>query len=165
MISSCASQSDDDAWKEIVSEDGSYKILFPDNPSKIIKQGQTQAGKVIYPKYELYQPNTYFSVLKAEVDVSKENLKSYYDNMSQQTIKLNNHTLMIEKDIWQNKNLGRELKATSQNTQFTSRFYLINNKFCQVSARVNVSVKDDAKTQEQVNKFLDSFEIIEKESN
>lgn len=153
-------------WKEFVSEEGRFKVTFPDTPRQSFKENETQAGKVKTTIFSAALTEDYFEVrygdFPAEPDVDRNNLKSYYDFIRDNTLKLQPSTLLSERDLSLNGKPGRELVINLNETYTKYRLFLIGNRIFQTTTRVGISRKDDSEVQERSNKFLDSFQIIEK---
>ena len=69
---------------------------------------------------------------------------------------------MSQRDVSLNGKLGRELIVIFKETYITYRFYFIENRMFQAVTGVSVSHKDYKEVQQRTNKFLDSFQAIEK---
>ncbi len=153
-------------WKEFVSEEGRFKVNFPGAPRQSFKEIDTQAGKAKTTIYSVALTEDYFEVrygdFPAEPDVDRNNLKSYYDFIRDNTLKLQSSTLLSERDLSLNGNPGRELVINFNENYTIYRFFLIGNRIFQTTTRVGISRKDDPQIQERSNKFQDSFQIIEK---
>lgn len=154
-------------WKEFVSEEGKFKILFPGIPRKSVREIDTPNGKVKNYISDVTLGNDYFAVMYSDFPdapvMNQDELKANYDAISNYTLnKSQESTLIREQDIGLNGKLGRELIVDSKGINLRYRFFLIENRMFQIVTGVNISVKNDVKTQERINKFLDSFQVIEK---
>lgn len=152
-------------WKEFVSEEGRFKILFPGIPRQTFKENDTQAGKAKTTIFELPLSEDYFEIrygdFPAEPDVNQNDLKPYYDFIRDNTLRLQQSTLLSERDISINGKLGRELVTNYNGTYIRHWLFLIGRRMYQASTRVEISRKDDSQIQERSNKFLDSLQFLE----
>lgn len=153
-------------WKEFVSEEGRFKIVFPGIPRQSFKENDTPNGKVKTTIFDLPLKGDYFEVrygdFPAEPDVDYNNLKPYYDFIRDNTLKLQSSTLLNEQDVFLNGKLGRELVTNFNGTYIRHRLFLVGRRMYQTSTRVEISHKDNLEIQERSNKFIDSFQIMEK---
>jgi hypothetical protein len=153
-------------WKDFVSEDGQFKVKFPTTPEQSIRTSPLGNGKIQYPKIEVSLPqiylSVYFSDIQDENSLSRDELKSYYDFIRDETIRLNNSQLISDRDILVNENVGREIVESRNDKVVTYRIFLIKNKLYQLKTEINSSLKKDNEVKEMSEKFLDSFQVIEK---
>ncbi len=83
-------------------------------------------------------------------------------------MKLTSSTLISERDIWLKGRLGREVivkrgSFLNLNNQIdTYRFYLVGDRVFQLNTSIKSSQMKDAENAGNIQKFLDSFQIIEK---
>ena len=152
-------------WKEFVSDEGRFKINFPDTPHQSFKENDTPNGKVKTTIFDVALSEDYFEIryadFLAEPDVDQNNLKRYYDFIRDNTLKLQPSTLLSERDFSLNGKAGRELIINVNGTYIKYRLILIGRRMYQASTRVEISRKDDPQIQERTDKFLDSFQIME----
>jgi hypothetical protein len=156
-------------WKEFISDEGRFKVLFPGIPHQTFKENDTPNGKVKTTIFDVALTEDYFEVrygdFLAEPDVNQNDLKSYYDFIRDNTLKLQPSTLLSERDISLNGKQGRELVINFNETYIKYRLFLIGRRMFQASIRVKISRKDDPIFQDRANKFLDSFQILENSLN
>ncbi len=152
-------------WKEFVSEEGKFKIIFPGIPRQTFKENDTQGGKVKTTVFDVALTKDYFEVrygdFPAEPDVNQNDLRPYYDFIRDNTLRLQQSTLLRERDISINGMLGRELVTNYNGTYIRHWLFLIGRRMYQASTRVEISRKDDPQIQERSNKFLDSLQFLE----
>lgn len=153
-------------WKELVSDEGRFSVLFPGIPKQSLREVDTPNGKAKSPKFDVFLPDGIFSVrygdLPFEPNVNPNDLKSYYDSIRSDTLKAQPATLISERDVWINGKLGRELVVELDGTYSMYRFILNGKRIYQANTVVKISRKDDPTAQAMSNKFLDSFQIMEK---
>lgn len=168
-FSACKAQNkeQDFDWKEFVSEEGKFKATFPAIPARLTKEADSVQGlQTVRFGVSIAQPEIYFGVWYADFPnapaMDQETLKNYYENMRDGFSKAPNIELLSEREVWTDKNLGLELVLKTGNSIVKNRFFLIKTRNFQVITSANSSVMEDAEVEKNVNKFLDSFQPIEK---
>lgn len=171
LFSSCNIRNKKFNWKEFVSDEGRFKVMFPNTPKKSVEENEWKDGSVSTYKFEVFS-QIYFSVRYSDYrnssdDLGKEKLKYIYDYQRDFALKVDKSELISEKDIWVGENLGREI-VVSRKTFFnlfeainTYRFYLIKGRTFQLNASTQAS-NYDSNANKNINRFFDSFEFIEK---
>ena len=171
MFSACNAQNkaQNFDWKEFVSDEGKFKVTFPVVPTKSVKETAGGISKVQSTRFEvsLLEPEIYFGVLYADFptapSMNQEALRAYYDKYRDALQKASDAELISERDIYVNGNLGRELVLKSKKQIIvTQQNYLIGTRSFQVMTTAKSSLMENAKIKKDVNKFLDSFQFIEK---
>jgi hypothetical protein len=156
-------------WKEFVSEDGQFKATFPMEPKEVVEENEWNNMKVPTHRFEVFT-RIYFGVRYSDFPNStaanSDNFKYIYDYQRDLTLKLANARLVEEKDIWMNKNLGREI-IVSRKTFFDLfnqtdiyRFFQIGNRTFQLNTS-GLSFSEDAEVDKDAYRFLNSFQVIE----
>jgi hypothetical protein len=170
LFSGCKRQSKSESlnWKEFVSDEGKFKATFPVNPTKTVKETDVPSGKLQNTRFESssVEPVIYFGVWYADhsnvPNMNQDALRINYDNIRDVFAKAPNTELLSEKEVWVNEKLGRELTLKTGNQTAKNRMFLVGNRQYQLITSTNSSVMEDAEAQRTINKFLDSFQLVEK---
>ncbi len=156
-------------WKEFVSDEGKFKATFPFIPVKTVKEIDGGTGKIQTTRFEisLSEPEIYFGVLYADYPnaptMNEDALRTNYDNVRDGFSKAGNGKLTSDRDVWANGKLGREIVFDFDNkTIVTYRTYLIGTRQFQVITSTKASLIKDAEIKRSIDKFLNSFQFVEK---
>ena len=155
-------------WKEFVSEEGGFKATFPFNPVKSIKETDGGNRKIQSVRFEisLAEPEIYLGVMYADFpnvpEMNEEVFRTYYDNIRNGFKIAKDTELISERDVRVNGKLGRELTLKGGNQITKYRTYLIGNRQFQVITSTTSNLMNTASIEKDVNKFLDSFQLLEK---
>ena len=171
IFSGCNIQNKKFNWKEFVSDEGRFKVMFPDIPKTSVEENDWKDVSISTYKFEVFS-QIYFSVRYSDYrnssdGLDKDKLKYLYDYQRDFALKVDKSELISEKDIWVGENLGREI-VVSRKTFFnlfkainTYRFYSIEGRTFQLNASTQ-TFNYDIKAIKDINRFFDSFEYIEK---
>ena len=161
-----------DDWVESNSEEGKYSISFPKTPTERISQVETIFGPIAM-KFKGYQDNTGIddnlmygvSFMDYPSDkISSEKLDSlkiseFFTNSINGTMQaIQGSNLVVE--IIKFKNYpGRKFRMSLKNGMvlYVSQIYLVKNRVYMLQ----VITKVDNSFNNSINKFLNSFELIE----
>ncbi len=169
LLTACAAQStrsDAVQWKEIVSVEGRFKLTFPGEPVTRFHDRETLEGNVrateIYVGFRQITFMLMWADLPNAADTSEDRLRGNYDLFRDGMLEKAGAKLRSEKDVRANGRLGREI-SLSVGSQFVKyRIYVIDGRQYQLITSRDYTLRNDPALQKQVDKFLDSFQLIEK---
>ena len=168
LFSACNAQNKGQSsiWKEFVSVEGKFKVMFPDIPKKSNKEIVGKLGKRQSYSFEVSSTPTAFAVTYQDLPnlptTNQDSLKFLHDNLRDKALKETNSKLISGREIWLDGKLGRELIVTIDNQILTNRMYFVGNRQFQLTTSVDSSISTNEEIVSAVNTFLDSFQIIEK---
>ena len=93
--------------------------------------------------------------------MTQEALRTYYDNTRDEATRTTSTVLLNETDVWIDGKLGRESTWKIRNSTVKNRMLLIGNRQYQMLISIEVAVMENAGAQKTINKFLNSFQLIE----
>lgn len=153
-------------WKEFISEEGKFKATFPAIPIKSATKGGKD-DQIPIDKYEVFfdEPFIYFGVwckdFPAKSSMTQDEFKTEYDDIQNRMLK-DKAELVSSRDIWINGKLGRELVYKSGILTTKYRVYSIGNRGYELITSTKSSLLEDTDVEISVDKFLDSFQPIDK---
>ena len=151
-------------WREVVSEEGAFKVAFPGEPVSPKKslEARLMMPNIITGSYYLQAPKVYYNFFFNEhTDEGKDagKLKSIYDAKRDLYLSGADFKLVSERDVFLGQHLGRE-RVTSDGAAETftkTRTFVINRMIYELSA--TASKTNFAAEQGNIDKFLDSFAL------
>lgn len=155
-------------WKELTSEQGAFRCLFPLNPTKTVKEMDLKGGKLQSFRFETstVEPVIYFGAWYADFpnlpDMDQNALRINYDRIREGFASTPNIEFISDKDVWADKNLGHEFTVKTANQIVRNRMFLIKKRQYQLIVSADSLVMENIEAQQIVNKFLDSFQLTEK---
>lgn len=153
-------------WKEFVSVEGKFKVSFPDVPKKFNHEINEKLGKRQSYSFEVSFPQTGFAVTYQDLPnlpaMNQDSLKLLQDNLREKSLKETNSKLISERNIWLDGKLGRETVVKINNQILIHRMYFTGNRQFQIVTSIDSSLSTNEEIINAVNKFLDSFQLIEK---
>ena len=166
LLSACSLQNRNQHfdWKEFVSDEGGFKIAFPGIPQKSVEEFDWMDKKIPVYRFPVPTQNIRFEVRYsdyADAALYHHTLQYFYDYQRDQALELTNAKLISESDIWLNENSGREIVVIHNKQIDKYRFYKIGNHVFQLNTSNSSYLKEDAEVERNINKFLDSFQLIE----
>ncbi|HXH69404.1 MAG TPA: hypothetical protein VNI60_03555 [Pyrinomonadaceae bacterium] len=157
-------QPEDGIWKELVSEEGRFKILFPKEPEKLVRNKDFPRGNS-FIEYKLWTNFRKYSVSFAEFDnvksLSNEQLNGLYDITRDGIVKDAKGKLSTDNSLQVGNVLGREITYEQENYIVINRYFLNGNKFYQIITVVEKELNVGTNVQEFGKKFLGSFRFID----
>jgi len=152
-------------WREFVSEAGRFKAIFPAEPDTIKSQAGLN-GTIRKTQITAAFPQIAFMLIYADFPgtpaMNDEALRNDYDVVQNGTASVTSSKLISKRDIWLSGKLGREitLKTGAQIVKY--RLHLIGDRQYQVITSFDAVLENDKQTQINVDRFLQSFQLIEK---
>jgi len=148
-------------WKEFISSDGGYSVLFPGTPIEQTQQVNTVDGAINMHFIE-FNGKT-FSYFTGYVDYPeslfyRETADEILDGMRDRGVSKN---ILLSEDILSlDGDPGRDLKVQMSGGKYIKyqRIYLVEHRAFQIIAVV--AVKDEDNKSYYIKKFLDSFKLI-----
>jgi hypothetical protein len=162
------SQAQNTDWKEFVSEEGRFKAAFPFVPVKSVKEMDAGNGKIESIRFEisLAEPEIYFGVWYVDFPnaptMNEEMLRANYNALRNGYKQNPNFELLGEREVRVNGKPGLELTMKTGNSTAKSQTFWLGKRNFQIITIVKSSLFSDANIQKNMNKFLDSFQFIEK---
>jgi hypothetical protein len=150
--------------REFTSEEGGFKVNFPDAPQKTVSVIGWEGYKIPITKYEaangawLYTI-TYFDFPYA-TDATRS--KSLYVSGRRQILARPGRKLIEERDFYLDKRLGLELVIEDADSTSIQRLVLVGRRYYQLSVFMPSRFSDSSPAVREsflngANKFLDSF--------
>ena len=156
-------QVENKVWKELISEEGNFKILFPKEPEKLIRDKDFSRGNS-FIEYKLWTNFRKYSVsfgdLGAVKSLSDNQLKEIYDKMRDGIIKDAKGNLINDNNINVGNVFGREIIYEQENYLVTNRYFFYGSKLYQIITAVEKKLSSEKNVQKFGNKFLDSFDFV-----
>lgn len=152
------------AWRETISEAGGFKVSFPGVP--VAPKKPADVSMMLPPinagTYFLQTPAVYYNLFFGEhlyEGKEPEKLKSYYDAKRESFLAGTELKLVGERDVFLGEHLGRERTISDETGTTITRthIFLINGMLYELSA--TVSKRALAAQQENIDKFLASFQL------
>lgn len=151
-------------WKEFVSEEGNFKLKFPQTPEQTTRISPFGDGKIQHPKIEVSLPKMNFSVFYGDIpdlkDLNDDELKSYYEFLQEKTVKLNSSQLISKRQISIDNKAGYEFVESRNDKLVTYKLLLIKKRLYQLKTEIYSSLKNDSEVEKDIEKFFSSFQII-----
>lgn len=152
-------------WFEFISKSGNFKVWFPTKPNESAKEIEENGLKTQSYWFSVSQPLKTFMITYADYPnapvMNQEQLRLNYNNLKSNIIERSNSKLTSERDVFLNERLGREFTFVSvDKITVTYRTYLIDKRFFQLITSIESPLAEDEETKKEVNKFLDSFQIL-----
>jgi hypothetical protein len=150
-------------WKEIISVEGKFKILFPKEPEKKIIENQNTVGKILV-EYQIKTSFVKYSFGYADFTWSltnNEELQKFYDNFMERLVKSGPSAVVVSKnDFYINNILGREAIIKNDDYVYMNRYILVGNRLFQLLTTTPKEIDVGQNVKEYRRKFLDSFNIV-----
>jgi len=123
---------EDGVWKELISKEGSFKILFPKEPEKLIRDNDFTSGNS-FIEYKLWtnfrKYSASFAEFRGEKSLSDEQLKGFYDITRDGIVNQAKGKLLTDKSLRVGNVIGREIIYQQENYLVTNRLLdIIGNK-------------------------------------
>ena len=158
-------QNNSESWKEFVSKEAGFKILFPGTPKISSVDVMTAPIKRTNHRFEVSLSRGYFAVHFSDhptlPNFDKDGLKADYDFLKNSFVKSANAEIISEKEIYLGKKPGREVIFKLKDEAIIDRFFLIDKRLYQNIVSISYSDLDNKIMQEELKKFFDSFELME----
>jgi len=149
-------------WKTFSSPDGSFSVLFPDNPTENKQTLNTAAGPINSAMYISKDDNA-TNYMVGYTDYPEANIKQVqpdkmFDGGRDRLIASEKGKLITQSTITLAEYPGRAITVEMPDGLIvTARLYLVKNRFYQLLAETK-RTKEDA---EKIASFLDSFKLAD----
>jgi len=149
-------------WKTFSSPDGSFSVLFPNNPTENKQSVNTAAGSINSTMYISTDENA-TNYMVGYTDYPEANIKQVqpdkmFDGGRDRLIASEKGKLISQSAITLAAYPGRAIAVECPDGLIiTARLYLVKNRFYQLLAETK-RTKEDA---ERIKSFLDSFKLAE----
>lgn len=158
-----APQVEDRVWKELISEEGNFKVLFPKEPERFVRNNNSmKEGSFI--EYKLLTNSRKYSVSWGEFtnakSVTNEQLNWLYNKTRDGIIENAKGKLLADNSLEIGSVLGREITYEQENYTVTNRYFLNDNRLYQIITVVKKELNKGVNVQEFGKKFLNSFQFI-----
>ena len=151
-------------WYTYTSKDGSYTVLFPNQPKETKELQKTAVGNLnlLLASYTDKQQNIDYlaNETKLGAEAPKSSVSRILDGLRNGAVKGSNSILINEKNITLNGYSGREITYRSSNGDlyFRARIFVDTKNSILYGLRVAVNKEADLNSQE-ATAFLDSLTI------
>jgi len=145
------------AWQEFAPAEGTFKVLFPGQPTVSDKIPASTDGRGFATVYGVNNGNQgSFMVNRIEfnIDIPADELDDRLDFVLEGVKAKYSEKLLGDQVVWSGEHRGLELKIDDSPRTVFIRFFLTQNEQYQIMAVVPNDSLDAA------SKFLDSFELI-----
>ena len=155
-------------WKELVSQTGRFRATFPFVPEISVNEQTTSAGKLLRHSYIASPTGSEiaFGVIYADIlnppKSDEASLKARYDYIRDGFVTKAKYELIREREIRVNGKLGRELIMKSEDGITHYQTFIVGIRSYQVLVAIDETLKENTEIKAKINKFLDSFQLIEK---
>jgi hypothetical protein len=150
-------------WKELLSQEEGFRILFPGEPKRSVGQAEGKDGPVPNVRYEVVNRNGYFNFSHADFDAMQHQnaaeLRVNYDFLRDGILTTMNAELLRENEIKTDGHLGREFTMKKDNELILYRVFIIDKRQYQLITAVKLSNKQVGEFENASTKFFESFHI------
>ncbi len=156
-------QAEDEIWKELVSDEGNFKVLFPKEPEKLVRNNNLMKDKS-FIEYKLLTNFRKYSVSWGELtntkSISNEQLNELYNKVRDGILADAKGKLLNYSELQTGNTLGREINYEQENYIVTNRYFFNDNRLYQIITVVEKELNKGVNVQKFGKKFLDSFQFI-----
>ncbi|HVG32984.1 MAG TPA: hypothetical protein VM911_07890 [Pyrinomonadaceae bacterium] len=159
--SSRTTQNAKDDWRELISEEGRFKIKFPGEPVEEVNK----FGTTTIHDFKVVKPAVEWRISYADDENfarDPTSLKETYSR-SVDSLQRENRKLILKKDIYLKNRLGIEFILEDQDSISTTRSFLVGQRLYQVSVKKQKKLSSpvEADLSRAVKEFFDSFNFWE----
>ncbi len=162
MLMGCGTVKEE-VMKTFKSEEGRFSIDFPGEAKHEVQTAQTAVGNININLYLVEKDDSAYICGYndyPEAVVKNSNTNDILVNAANGAIQNINGKNEVIKDITLDKYPGKDIICEAEKEGITfkmhQKIYLVGNRLYQV----NVSTNEEEKNKETINKFLDSFKLI-----
>jgi hypothetical protein len=156
-------QAEDGIWKDLVSAEGNFKVLFPKEPEKFVRSNNFVKNSS-FIEYKLSTNFRSYSVSWGELSnaksISNEQLYELYDKVRDGILVDAKGKLLDYNTLQIGNTVGREINYEQENYIVINRYFFNVNRLYQVVTVVEKGLNKGVNVQEYGKKFLDSFQFI-----
>jgi TonB family protein len=151
-------------WQEFKHEAGNFAVMMPGKPLEISQTIEGDMGKVPTKSFVAHSGQITFAVMYSDYPITfdaPDAVKAILNAMRDIMLSKSRGKLISEKEHVFKKYPGRELAAGTDNGMARVRMYLIEQRLYTLTALLSDSNDLKLLESKQVDRFLDSFQLIE----
>ncbi len=139
--------------KEVVSDEGRFRIVFPDKSVEIYDEVISLHG------FQLRIGKTKWSMLYSDLDYSiNDNTQAREKyHRSVEAVTWNGSKLIRQNDVVLNGKLGDEVIFSKEQSKTFIRSFIVNNRLYSVSVDIKDSADESSEIPKDIQQFFDSF--------
>ena len=148
-------------WRELISEEGRFKIRFPGEPVEEVNK----FGSTTIHDFKIIKPAVEWRITYADDEnfpSDPASLKEAYSR-STESLQREDRKLVVKKYIYLKNRLGIEFVLEDQDSISTTRSFLIGRRLYQVTVKKQKKTSNpvEADLSQEIKGFLDSFNFWE----
>jgi|KBSMisStandDraft_5_1062788.scaffolds.fasta_scaffold328003_1 hypothetical protein len=167
VSTSCAQNATDKVeWKEFQSAENGFKVEFPKPPTRSLDE--TKVPNRIGPsvEFDTELPSTSFLVKIGEflnsAPSAETELTALYDDIRNSVAEGMHAKVLREQRVTASGKVGRDVELAVDGHYVKYRMFFVGSRFYQLIISTNSEFAADTSVQKSMNRFMDSFQLIEK---